>query len=156
FYVMFSTVSKLKKNAGENFVAITDSGSGLEKLAKEKNFRKIFNTQSEVGGRYSALTFFGLVPAVLIGVDVNKLLNNASVLTSACSPDISLENNPGFLLGALMGEAALQGKNKLTIFASPKIFSFTSWVEQLIAESTGKEEKGILPVADEFPGDVSD
>lgn len=156
FYIMFDAVSKVKKNAGENFVAITDSGSGLEKLAKEKNFRRIFNTQSNVGGRYSALTFFGLVPAALIGIDVNNLLQNAAVITSACSPETSLENNPGFLLGALMGECSLAGKNKLTIFSSPKIFSFTSWVEQLIAESTGKEEKGILPVADEFPGDISD
>lgn len=156
FYVMFDALSKMKKNAGENFIAITDPNSGLEKLAKEKNFRKIFNTQPEVGGRYSALTFFGLVPAALIGIDVNKLLNNAGIMTFACSPDNSLENNSGFLLGALMGEAALNGKNKLTIFSSPKIFSFTSWVEQLIAESTGKEGKGILPVADEFPGDVSD
>lgn len=156
FFTMYDAVSKVKENAGENFVAITDPGSGLEKLAKEKNFRRIFNTQSNVGGRYSALTFFGLVPAALIGIDVNNLLQNAAVITSSCLHETSLENNPGFLLGALIGECSLAGKNKLTIFSSPKIFSFTSWVEQLIAESTGKEGKGILPVADEFPGDVSD
>ncbi len=145
----FSAVSKAKSYPGENFAAITDPGSKLEKLAEEKNFRQIFPSPPGVGGRYSALTYFGLVPAALIGIDIDKLLKRAIAMAEACGPNISAPRNPGLILGAALGELALAARDKLTFFASPGIAPFTVWVEQLIAESTGKRKTGILPVADE-------
>ncbi|GIK40134.1 MAG: glucose-6-phosphate isomerase [Chloroflexota bacterium] len=147
FKYFYHGVGQVKDNPGENFVALTDPGSGLEKLAKEKNFRRIFSTPKEVGGRYSALTYFGLVPAALVGVDVPKLLRRANTMAEACHN--SAANNPGLQLGAVMGELALAGRDKVTLFASPRIAAFGVWAEQLIAESTGKHGSGILPVADE-------
>jgi transaldolase/glucose-6-phosphate isomerase len=143
----FKLVGDKKQNPGENFVAITDAGSSLDKLAQEKGFRRIFRANPEVGGRYSALTHFGLVPAALIGVDLSKLLRRAKTMANACRSHAV--NNPGLQLGAVMGELALTGRDKLTFFASPKIAAFGDWVEQLIAESLGKEGKGILPVIGE-------
>jgi len=137
---------------GKGFVAITDPGSPLEKLAREKNFRRVFLSPPEVGGRYSALTYFGMVPAVLIGVDVETMLDRALIMAQACSSDVPVNKNPGLTLGAAMGELGLAGRDKLTFFASPGISTFGAWVEQLIAESTGKLGKGILPVAGEKPG----
>jgi transaldolase/glucose-6-phosphate isomerase len=147
FKYFYAMVAKAKSNPGENFVALTDPGSGLEKLAKEKQFRRIFSTPPEVGGRYSALTYFGLVPAALIGVNVPRLLRRANSMADACRN--SAANNPALQLGAVMGELALLGRNKVTFFTSPKLAAFGVWVEQLIAESTGKQGTGILPVADE-------
>jgi hypothetical protein len=140
-------VGQLKEKPGENFIAITDPGSGLEKLAQEQGFRRIFHGPPEVGGRYSALTYFGLVPAALIGVNLPKLLRRANSMADACRNHAS--HNPGLQLGAIMGELALAGRDKVTILASPKIATFGLWVEQLIAESTGKLGVGILPVVDE-------
>ena len=156
FYTFFDEIKKIYSKPGKHFVAITDPGSGLENLAKQNEFRKTFSTPSDVGGRYSALTFFGLVPAALIGMDLKLFLSKVKEITDGCKPEVEVKNNPGFYLGALMGKLALEGKDKLTIFASPKISSFPVWVEQLIAESTGKDGKGILPVADEnySPADV--
>ncbi len=152
FYTFFNEVSKFNSNPGEQFIAITDSGSSLEKLANEKKFRRTFTTPDDVGGRYSALTFFGLVPASLIGVDVALLLKRAKEELMKNSKDSKVKDSPGSILGAAMGELAKQGKDKITIIASPKISPFPVWVEQLIAESTGKEDKGILPVVDEQIG----
>jgi glucose-6-phosphate isomerase len=149
FYTFFDEIKKIYSKPGRHFVAITDPGSGLENLAKQNEFRKVFSTPSDVGGRYSALTFFGMLPAALIGMDLKIFLSKAKEITDECKPEVEVKNNPGFYLGALMGKLALESKDKLTIFASPKISSFPVWVEQLIAESTGKDEKGILPVADE-------
>jgi len=148
FYKYFyGRVSKQKENPGENFVAITDAGSGLEKLAQEKGFRRVFHANPNVGGRYSALTHFGLVPAALIGVNLGKLLRRAESMANACH-NLAL-NNPGLQLGAALGELALLGRDKVTFFTSPSIAAFGVWVEQLIAESLGKQGLGILPVVDE-------
>ncbi len=149
FYTFFDEIKKVYSKPGRHFIAITDPGSGLEKLAVQNEFRKIFSTPSDVGGRYSALTFFGMVPAALIGMDLNLFLSSANEMTDKCRPEIDVNNNPGIYLGALMGKLAIEGKDKLTFFTSPKISSFSVWAEQLIAESTGKDDKGILPIADE-------
>ena len=137
------------ERAGENFIAITDPGTPLEKLAKERNFRATFNAPEEVGGRYSALTVFGLVPAALIGVDVGAVLARARRMSDACGATVPDGRNPGQLLGAALGELALAKRDKVTFLCSPSLAAFPSWVEQLIAESTGKERKGIVPVAGE-------
>ena len=134
------------KKAGEHFVAITDPGTGLEKLASERGFRKIFNADPMVGGRYSALTHFGLVPAALMGIDIEKLLARAASMAQDCAPSIPGARDPGLVLGAVMGQAALEGRDKLTIVADPALASVGSWLEQLIAESTGKLGKGVVPV----------
>lgn len=134
---------------GSQFVAITDPGTPLERLAGERSFRRAFLNPSDIGGRYSALSFFGLVPAALIGVDVETLLHRAHRMAEACAACVPPLENPGAWLGAILGEGALAGRDKATFVLSPGIASFGLWVEQLIAESTGKEGKGILPVADE-------
>jgi len=136
------------QEAGAHFIAITDPGSELETLAKKLNFRKIFLNDPNIGGRYSALSYFGLVPAALIGVDVSNLLDRAITMAcnnEGCNCPVGGDNS-GAWLGAIMGELALSGRDKLTLILSPGISHFGSWVEQLIAESTGKEGKGILPV----------
>jgi transaldolase/glucose-6-phosphate isomerase len=143
----YQVISQLKDHPGENFVAITDPGSKLDKLAQEKGFRKIFPGPPEVGGRFSALTYFGLVPAALIGVNLPKLLRRAGSMADACKNHALL--NPGLQLGAALGELAQLGRDKVTFFISPGVAAFGVWVEQLIAESTGKHGVGILPVADE-------
>ena len=137
-----------REKAGRHFVAVTDPGSGLEALAKELRFRQIFLNNPDIGGRYSALSFFGLVPAALIGVDLNLLLERAQRAAEfARLPQVKLfGKNPAACLGALMGELAKRGQDKLTFVLSPSIAAFGYWVEQLIAESTGKEGRGILPV----------
>jgi transaldolase/glucose-6-phosphate isomerase len=137
--------------AAEHFIAITDPGSSLEKLAFDHKFRKIFLAEPKVGGRYSALTTFGLLPAALMGIDVSHLLDCAFWMASECSADQPFGRNPGFVLGAVMGEAALRGKDKLTILADPEVAPFGAWLEQLVAESSGKQGKGILPVDGETP-----
>lgn len=124
---------------GSHFVAITDKGSVLDKLAQEKKFRRIFRNPADIGGRYSALSYFGLVPAALIGMDLERLLGSATRMTELAAGD-------PLQLGAILGECALAGRDKVTFIASPEISSFGSWIEQLIAESTGKEGKGIVPV----------
>ena len=135
--------------AGESFVAITDPGSSLETLAKDEGFRSTFLNMADIGGRYSALSYFGIVPAALMGVDVDKLLDRADTMAEACAPCVATEDNPGFWLGTIMGEAYKAGHDKITITTSPDLDSFGLWAEQLIAESTGKEGKGIVPVTGE-------
>jgi transaldolase/glucose-6-phosphate isomerase len=143
------------KQAGKAFVAITDPGTNLEVLAKERHFRKVFLGERTVGGRYSALTVFGLVPAVLMGIDVRRLLSSAVKMAEACKPEVPAGANPGLTLGSLLGESALLGRNKLTILSDSLFEPFGPWLEQLIAESSGKNGKGILPVVQEPPLDAS-
>jgi transaldolase / glucose-6-phosphate isomerase len=133
-------------HAGDHFIAITDPGTPFEALAKERNFRRVFNADPKVGGRYSALTTFGLVPAALLGIDLERLLSSAARVARQTSADIPAGRNPGLVLGAILGEAALQGRDKLTLIADDELRPFGSWLEQLIAESSGKEGKGIVPV----------
>jgi len=137
---------------GSQFVAITDPGTPLEQLAGERRFRRAFLNPPDIGGRYSALSFFGLVPAALIGVDLETLLHRAHRMAEACAACVPVLENPAAWLGAILSEGALAGRDKATFVLSPGIASFGLWAEQLIAESTGKEGKGILPVADEPVG----
>lgn len=142
-----------KDQAGAHFIAITDPGSKLVDLAERYEFRDTFLNDPNIGGRYSALSFFGLVAAALIGVDLHKLLGRAHAAASGCDLCVTVRDNPGAHLGATMGELAKAGRDKITIIASPPIKSFGDWVEQLIAESTGKSGRGILPVVGEDIGE---
>jgi transaldolase/glucose-6-phosphate isomerase len=132
--------------AGKHFIAITDPGTSLEKQAMSLNFRAIIHGDPTVGGRYSALTAFGLVPAVLIGVELGTFLTETANFALECRPGIPAGRNPGLLLGVILAEAMKIGRDKLTIIAEEPFASFGSWMEQLIAESTGKAGKGIIPV----------
>ncbi|MGI8668775.1 MAG: bifunctional transaldolase/phosoglucose isomerase [Aridibacter sp.] len=134
-----------KVNAGKHFVAVTDPGSKLEKIAKEDNFRKIFFGDPSIGGRFSALSAFGLAPAAAMQLDVEAILNNAMEMVHACKYHIPAEN-PGAFLGTILGVCHKQGRDKLTIFASPEIYDLGAWLEQLIAESTGKQGVSIIPI----------
>ncbi|MBD3168541.1 MAG: glucose-6-phosphate isomerase [candidate division Zixibacteria bacterium] len=137
-----------ESEAGRHFAAITDPGSSLEELAGKLSFRKTFLNDPDIGGRYSALSFFGLVPAALVGADIELLLNRAGEMGDLCREETGITGgaNPGLRLGTLMGVCALNGTDKLTLAISPEIASMGSWLEQLIAESTGKEGMGIVPV----------
>jgi transaldolase / glucose-6-phosphate isomerase len=135
--------------SGKQFAAITDPGTSLEKLAKDHDFRWIFSNPPDIGGRYSVLSYFGLVPGALMGMNVAELLERATEMASSCADSVPAETNPGVWLGAVMGRLAVQGRNKLTLVASPKVATFGYWVEQLLAESTGKEGKGIVPIEGE-------
>ena len=137
---------------GSRFVTITDPGTPLETLAHQRGFRATFLNPPDIGGRYSALSLFGLVPGALIGVDLDALLDRAAEAAQACGPDVAAEENPGAWLGALLGEGARGGRDKLTLVLGERIRAFGSWVEQLIAESTGKEGEGIVPIDGEDLG----
>lgn len=139
------------KRAGENFVAITDPGTPLVKLAQRQGFRRVFLNFADIGGRYSALSYFGLVPAALMGLDVTELLARALRMVHACASCVPISENPGAVLGAALGELAGHGRNKVTFLLPKPIDALGMWLEQLLAESTGKEGKGLLPVAGE-PG----
>jgi transaldolase/glucose-6-phosphate isomerase len=138
---------------GRHFVAITDPGTTLEGLAISRGFRKTFLANPSIGGRYSALSHFGMVPAALMGIDLDQLLDRATWMMRQCDSQVSGARNPGLVLGAILGQAALNGRDKLTILADESVAPFGSWLEQLIAESSGKQGKGILPVVGE---DVTD
>ncbi|MBO0683929.1 MAG: bifunctional transaldolase/phosoglucose isomerase [Candidatus Dormibacteraeota bacterium] len=145
------TATDIKKRE-EHFAAITDLGTSLEELAAARDFRWIFLNPSDIGGRYSALSYFGLVPGALMGVDVRELLERAQEMASACEASVPVEKNPGFWLGAAIGGLAARGRNKLTLVMSPAVATFGYWLEQLLAESTGKEGRGIVPVEGEPVG----
>jgi transaldolase/glucose-6-phosphate isomerase len=151
-YFFNETLNKVGPDkVGEHFIAITDPGSGLEATAKELKFRKTFLNDPNIGGRYSALSYFGLVPAGLIGMDLSLILERAATMAENaedCNCPVDGDNTAAWL-GATMGELALTGKDKVTLITSPPLSYFGAWVEQLIAESTGKEGKGILPVPGE-------
>src|SRR5216684_1283568 len=132
--------------AGERFVAITDPGSKLRQAAENDQFRKIFLGVPSIGGRYSALSDFGLAPAAAMGVNVPRFLDRTNEMISACGPDVPPRNNPSVILGAILGAAHNQGRDKVTIIASPGIYDLGAWLEQLLAESTGKNGKGLIPV----------
>ena len=153
FRYFWGWMSDATSRPGERFVALTDPGSGLEATARERSFRRIFPTPPEVGGRYSALTPFGLVPAALIGMDVRRLLDSAAAMAAACGVSVAPSRSPGLRFGAAMAEAALAGRDKLTFACSPALAAFGGWVEQLIAESTGKKGTGIVPVVGEPLGE---
>jgi len=134
---------------GDHFVAITDPSTSLEKLAAESQFWRIFTNQADIGGRYSVLSYFGLVPAALLGIDIDTLLGRAETMAERCRLHDPIDDNPGAALGAMMGALAREGRDKVTILSSPAITSFGLWAEQLLAESTGKDGKGLIPVAEE-------
>jgi transaldolase/glucose-6-phosphate isomerase len=134
------------REAGHRFIAVTDPGSSLEKAAERQGFARIFHGEPTIGGRYSVLSPFGLVPAATAGIDVRKLIIHTLSMVRSCGPDVPPLQNPGVQLGLAMGLAGLEGRDKVTIFSSPKVADFGAWAEQLIAESTGKEGKGLIPI----------
>ncbi len=148
-YFWERTKKKIKVDIGKHFVAVTDPGTSLEKTALSRNFRRIFLADPTVGGRYSALTVFGLLPAGLIGLDVERILGEAEAMLSRCQGNVPAGQNPGLVLGAMLGQAALGGKNKLSIICDTEAEPFADWLEQLIAESSGKLGRGIMPIVRE-------
>lgn len=140
---------------GRHFIAITDPGSPLAALARERNFGRVFENEPRIGGRYSALSHFGMVPAALLGVDLPRLLERAAEMQSACGPTVPASQNPGAWLGTVMGVAALAGRDKLTLVLPPELATLGYWIEQLVAESTGKEGRGIVPIEGEELGPPS-
>lgn len=150
FAHFWDLVTRTKANqGGGQFIAITDPATGLERMAKDYGFRQIFSNPPDIGGRYSVLSLFGLVPAALLGVDVQRLLERAAHMADQCRVADDVERNPGIYLGVAMATMAKAGRDKVTIIASPPIDSFGLWAEQLLAESTGKEGTGLIPVAQE-------
>ena len=152
FNYFWPIIEKNVKDPGSHFIAITDPGTPLEKLAKEKGFRKTFLNMPDIGGRYAALSFVGLVPGALLGIDIEKLLSNGEKMAAECGPDVDWDENPGCKLGEFLGEYSIQSKDKLSLLADKPFESFGLWLEQLIAESTGKETRGIVPVVGESTG----
>ena len=149
---------RIPGNPGSRFVAITDPGTELEKLAGEKGFSKIFANPPDIGGRFSALSFFGLVPAALIGIDLKRFLGRAAEMAEACRKDSPVDRNPGAYLGAVLASLGKSGRNKVTLIMPRPMNGFGIWLEQLLAESTGKEGMGLVPVEGEeagSPGDYS-
>ncbi|MFY9559449.1 MAG: bifunctional transaldolase/phosoglucose isomerase [Terriglobales bacterium] len=134
------------ERAGSRFIAITDPGSKMQQVAERDRFRRIFYGLPSIGGRYSALSNFGMVPAAAMGLDIGKFLNRTEEMVQACKPITPVADNPGVMLGLILGTAATMGRDKITIITSPGIFDLGAWLEQLIAESTGKLGKGIIPV----------
>ena len=141
--------------AGENFVSITDPGTELEKLSKDRNFRHVFLNPSDIGGRFSALSYFGIVPAALMGIDISKFLDRAQSMADNCADTSLPGENPGLYLGSILGSLSKEGRDKATFILSPEIRDFGLWLEQLIAESTGKEGKGVVPIAGEVLEDAN-
>ncbi|MGB8402013.1 bifunctional transaldolase/phosoglucose isomerase, partial [Bradyrhizobium sp.] len=139
--------------AGHRFIAVTDPGSSLEKAATRQGFARIFHGDPGIGGRYSVLSPFGLVPAAAAGIDVRSLINHTLSMVRSCGPDVPPHENPGVQLGLAMGLAGLEGRDKVTISSSKKVAGFGAWAEQLIAESTGKDGKGLIPIDGEPLGD---
>ncbi len=151
----FALFRRLLQNAGletgPHFVALTDEGSPLEETARSEGFRRLFKTPEDVGGRYSALTYFGMLPAALLGLDVRELAVRAQVMEASCGVHRAPSENVAVELGVLMAEAAQAGRDKLTVTSSDQITPFLLWLEQLVAESTGKQGKAVLPIVSEKP-----
>jgi glucose-6-phosphate isomerase len=145
-YAYFFEKVRKRNNPGDDFIAITDGNTPLHKLATQERFKKVFVNFNDIGGRYSALSYFGMVPAALAGVDIRSVLNRARVMTEACSTHVPVAENPGIVLGVALAELARYGCNKLSYFMPPSMQTFGLWIEQLVAESTGKNGKGILPM----------
>lgn len=144
-----------KTEVGNYFAAITDPGTKLEQIAIKDKFRAIFHGIPSIGGRYSALSNFGMMPSGLMGVDIAKFLKHAQEMQALCSPKALVADNPGLILGTILGVCALDNKNKVTLITSPGIHALGSWLEQLIAESTGKNGKGLIPIDEEPLGPPS-
>ena len=151
----YEELSRVTENPGDNVIAITDPGSPMIETAAELRFQEVFLNQADIGGRYSALSYFGLVPAALAGIDIRQLLNHAKEMSQLCSAVMPVKANPALQLGVVIAECAKAGRDKLTLVIDQSVASLGLWIEQLIAESTGKEGKGILPVAGEPLGDIS-
>jgi transaldolase / glucose-6-phosphate isomerase len=153
----FARVSKAigAGKAGHRFIAVTDPGSSLEKVATRQGFARIFHGDPTIGGRYSVLSPFGLVPAAAAGIDLRALLKHTLAMVRSCGPDVPPHENPGVQLGLAIGLAGLEGRDKVTILSSRKVADFGAWAEQLIAESTGKDGKGLIPIDGEPLGDVA-
>jgi glucose-6-phosphate isomerase len=151
----YDELSKRGDDPGENFIAITDPGSPLVDAASELGFQRTFLNQADIGGRYSALSYFGMTPATLMGIDIRKFLERAKQAEQECSAVMPAASNDALKLGTILGECANAGRDKLTLVIDPQIETLGLWIEQLIAESTGKEGKGILPVNGEPLGDPS-
>ncbi|MBI4525990.1 MAG: hypothetical protein HY695_19510 [Deltaproteobacteria bacterium] len=154
FRYFWQRISHGSDRPGSQFAAITDPGTPLEKLARERRFGHVFHAPADIGGRYSALTVFGLVPAALIGVDVNMLLDRAGRMVEGAVASVPESENPCLVLAAALGELAHAGLDKATFVVSPSLAAFPLWIEQLIAESTGKQGRGIIPVVDEGVGSL--
>jgi transaldolase / glucose-6-phosphate isomerase len=150
FERMQQTVGKEK--AGQHFMAITDPGSKMQQVAERDQFLKIFSGRPSIGGRYSALSNFGMAPAAIMGLDLSKFLQRANEMVQACKPEVPTDQNPGAILGAILGTLGNLGRNKVTFITSPGIHDLGAWLEQLIAESTGKIGKGLIPVDREALG----
>ncbi|MHB8351781.1 MAG: hypothetical protein ACYDFT_03690 [Thermoplasmata archaeon] len=150
FHYFWAQVARTSPQPGRQFVAITDPGTPLAELARSRHFRRCFEAPTTVGGRYSALSAFGLVPAALVGADLPKILASARAMAGACGPEHNGPENPGLLLGAQLGEFARAGRDKVTFVAAPPFDTFPDWAEQLLAESTGKRGRGIIPIAGEI------
>jgi transaldolase / glucose-6-phosphate isomerase len=153
----FAQVSKAigAEKAGHRFVAVTDPGSSLEKLATKQGFARIFHGDPTIGGRYSVLSPFGLVPAATAGIDIRSLIHHTLAMMRSCGADVPPHENPAVQLGLAMGLAGHEGRDKVTIISSRKIADFGAWAEQLIAESTGKDGKGLVPIDGETLGDLA-
>ena len=149
---LLAVFSSSGSGKGRRFAAITDPGSPLETEARSRGFRRIFNSPGDVGGRYSALSEFGLVPSALLGIDNQALLEGAARMARACGPNIPSAHNPGLFLGALLGAAAASGRDKVTFVTDPASEPFPDWIEQLIAESSGKNGRGLFPIVGEPAG----
>jgi transaldolase/glucose-6-phosphate isomerase len=150
FYYFWDRAGEiLGDDRGSHFIAITDPGSRLTEIGEESGFRAVFTANPNVGGRYSALTFFGLVPAALMGIDLEVLLKKAAGMAHRCSQGTHAMLNPGAVLGTIIGTAARKGRDKLTLLADETLAPLGAWLEQLVAESSGKEGRGIVPIADE-------
>ena len=150
----YDQLSKRVDEPGKHFIAITDPGSPLVETADELKFQRTFLNQADIGGRYSALSYFGIVPAVLMGIDIRKFLDRAKEAEQSCSSVMPSSKNSALELGMVIGECANAGRDKLTLVIDDKIATLGLWIEQLVAESTGKEGKGVLPVAGEPLGSV--
>jgi transaldolase / glucose-6-phosphate isomerase len=150
----FDEIQKVvgKEKVGEHFISITDPGSKMQQVAERDHFRKIFFGLASIGGRYSALSNFGIVPAAVMGLDVRRFLDRTEEMVQACAPNAPVDQNPGTVLGAILGTLGNLGRNKVTIVTSPEIHDVGAWLEQLIAESTGKIGKGLIPIDREALG----
>jgi transaldolase/glucose-6-phosphate isomerase len=156
FRYFWAAVSEVTETPGKHFIAITDAGSGLQRLATERGFRRTFIAPNDVGGRYAALTEFGLVPAAVIGADLVAMQAAAAAMAKRLGPEVPSSSNEGLLVGAALGELALAGRDKVTFLTTDQYAAFPAWIEQLIAESTGKDQRGIVPIGGEpAPAEVT-
>jgi len=154
FEYFYNQVDEVKGDrAGENFVVITDPGSALAKIADQRGLRATFENWPDVGGRFSVLSYFGMLPAALVGLPIAQILEGGDAMAAACGPSVPPEQNPGLRLGALLGACYRLGRDKITLLAPAELEGFADWVEQLLAESTGKQGKGLIPVVRESVGE---